>query len=304
MEKYIRSLLLLSLFLVSCAPRDVALVNEDERPQISQLGRKGKSKDKNANNSGLFFGHFALSAQLIERQAEALQVLRWALFPQQRGSADLFIQRSGEGTGEVLISVMGRGMKRSYQGYDLNRTEAWQIKMNLLDDGHKIGTIAAEGTSSHLVTMSQDMAYRVQAQDIEKKILITPLTENTFRIEYALKNMISAKKANKQDAATVDSQLDIEVKIVNQNEFQVKSTTLRSLVMPGNREYQLTLSEDFRTYFSDCVQVIGRAAMIGNKKNSELVFEDSSIRVSESKWTSVLAECSNRPLIDFTRLVE
>jgi hypothetical protein len=301
--------------LSACGPRDVKVVDDFTRLKIKSS--RGASKLKTTNEFVL--GNYALSSLLIEKQIEALEIVRLS-----RGNLDStktqYTVTAVEGSEANIADGKKQIILKSTQDVldFANSDGSWRNNLS------KVVAVSLAEKEGQLVALEAKASQsKTNLQSVENEKIYTNLTEENYLLtlkfneqnpELALLNLkiegtldvakgteVSANKFNLNVQISVDKDsLKSEiVKIVSSS---------ATIFYPGyaGKTFSLKLNGTDLTVNGSglCMAMNGAVdATTGNNSKFKIDLGQESIIVSDKKWTKTLATCGKRPDVDLSRFL-
>jgi hypothetical protein len=300
-----RTALVFSLGLGACTPRDVKVLSDADR---AQLDRNKAERSANGARSGATKDDLLMAAYLTERQAEALQMLTWVLDsssfnPTSDASLQLLVSASKADQRTVHLNFVNS--QKNYMTYKATTDGALHAHTDFVPgtSGAEIAgiQITAFGFSTYLQsTASKDT---VQATDINRELSLSPSIDKAdeFDVMYTTQTQLKITKASLADDRKVISVVTMRIRMDG------PTKKIELLSSSGNaRTYdrymlQQVSSTDLKFTFDVCAKVQGTVSVTG-KGPSTLKIDETGF--SAEAWTSALAPCETRPVLDWRRFLE
>lgn len=302
---FLTSLVSLSLLLSACQPEDKDLAGTPEvADKCPRCKIKGESQSKQQNRPNQTIGFFALSAIMVEKEVEAVQLVRLALGIDD-GVASGFVsdrKRSSEG----LVSFVSDSNSKNYD------TELGPFKTSVKKAfsatlGEKSAvTIDAEKFSQSVdrrnvknfvnwvenkydVTLSESVA-NPNEMDLILKSSGTFVLGNTFGISVPVPfDLMVVMRLDRNSLSTGSIKV---LKAENTFSFVNKGKTTTVKLSGENHEIVSN---------GKCYSLNGQSTILSDKAQKKIVYTDSSAEVPDSSFKTPAAACESRPTVDLSR---
>lgn len=295
------SLLVLSgvLFILSfsaCAPRDVDVASEQQR---NQFGRKG---DVNAaGETGFKLGNYSLAAHLVDRAAEAVQILRWTRDPEAR-AADRIVAAGSEDAAERRTLWSAESRKEDVTGFDVEEEKIVDSREALLTPSEgPFERWRMKVTAANRWRSRADGTLSLEAS--QRRHVIRVFEESTGdRVTVEVEGALVLSKGGKTETHPWTQKIEF-LAVKTTDGYAIRDLKASMNVASLKRDYALQAAS-LAVAFDGCLRVGGDATVTSGRKPVTLSFAGDRVAVTAGgSWSTALPECAKRPVIDLYRIV-
>lgn len=304
-----------ALLTSACTPQDKAVVDKNLRADIQaqnakKAGGKGGGFQKNGNEFSL--NDYGLSAFLVERQIEAVELVKLATGSLDATKTQYAVQKladNDKGLKQVKITSTKENLEYA------NEDGAWKIKATKtlnVTYSESNGDLGVEIKASGLkltADSTDKQRFYVNLTDNVYELALVPSKENTavYDLTVNIEGTLGGGKGsgNKNNAVTVKIKMQVEKASLLTSQVKIVSYEA-NMKYPGSND---------RTFNSDlkgsdvtmkveglCSEVQGTVkASAGPKKTYDVVLGNEQIQIKD--LTKKLATCGKRPTVDLSRLL-
>lgn len=303
-----------TVLLTACTPPDNPVVDPNTRSQIENQKSRSNSNNKGGTSSNsLRLFDYPLSSYLIERQIEAVELLKLAV-----GSADpvktlLKVDRAGAdemGVEKVFISTSTNQME--YENFEQN----WKYKTGQRYEG----TYSLEDGLLAAATIEGKNAQKMSADSLTKSKNYINLIDNSYKltattseddasllqveviIDGVLNGAIGAGNASHK--VDVKIQMTVDKESLSADRIRLVSSNV-NMTYPGTngRRFNSDLSsqEYFINYSGLCSSAEGTISGKAGPKDYQIEVNQDVIKIKN--WEKPWAACGKRPVIDLGRFL-
>lgn len=284
-----RLLLCVPLLFAACAPRDVDVASDADRARYSR-----KPETTATSENGFRLGNYSLAAHLIDRAAEAAQILRWSLQPETRSlKSETPAERRTLWSMENQLDAAGFDIEEE-KIVDLREAlvapadgpfERWQVKV----------------TQANRWRSRADESLRLETSQRRHLIRISEVPEG-YRVDVDVDGgLVLAKNGKSEIHPWVQSVSFLAVK--TDDGFELRELRGQMNVASLQRDYAIQ-ADRLAVVFEDCVRVTGDATITSGRRPATLSFQPDRLAVTDGgSWAMDLPACAKRPVIDLFRLI-
>lgn len=313
----IASGLVLALGLAACQPQDNEVVSKDQRASILSRNRRGGNSSQNQKGDfkpQVQLGAFGLSAFMMEKQGEVLQLLAAAKMSQGQNLGALTLLESSSADQEIQNLVVGsQDFKMKVAEFNLNQNSLWDVFVF-----RKNADKTVSGISAYL---KADAIHEVvEADKDEKSAQAVRLTESTASLSVKAESAESKAVSFTAQGSMVISKagivetlpykINVEMKVATADFKEeilkiTKSKVTLNLTRAGGSAMDVVIENrgDITFANSACPLVLGSATIVTDKKQKPVVFTTDKASVEGSQYSTKHAECGQRPVVDLRRVL-
>lgn len=309
-----------TLMVSACTPKDVPVTSPDVRNRIiEQNNRKNGGGKKIGASSEFRIGGFSSVAVLMDRQIEALEVIRLATAKER---AEKTQYQVGQRQSSEIKELNGYSIELTSQNEALNYTtdrgefkttlaKKWKVDVFSKDD--KVVSIKAVADKSITITDKLKAAKKSFLNVYENKIELNmkKIEAQTGGDLYEVVvtsdgNLIGTLDDNR-NKAVIKSEIKFKIDGRDLDGASIKVLDLEGFIVvtpEQGKETKSTINNASNTVNAEgsCNYVSGKIKFKSGDAEKQMILDDKKIIVEGSKYQISLAECSRRPTIDYTRL--
>lgn len=300
---FLTSLVSLSLALTACQPEDRDLAGTPEvSEKCPRCKIKGKPQTKQQNfPSARGPGFFALSAIMVEKQVEAVELVRLAMGLDDAATSGYMVDKSGANNAVTLVASNKPLQYQTEQG-----TFKTTVKQSL--------TAVVSATPVDAVLVSIEGKDLKQSVDRIGQKQYLNWTENS----YTLKLQESKKSADELDlslvsmgsfntaAGTSSFALRVNMRV---DRLSLQSGTVKvleatnSLTYMAKKETIINLIGTNHEIVNngECYSLNSVSTILTDKTQKKIVYADSAAQVADTTFKTSAAACESRPTVDLSR---
>ncbi len=306
----------LSLILMSaaCAPKDVEVIARGQRDKINQSKPGNKVA---AAGEVLDFGSFGLTAYLMEKQGEALQVLSTSNLTRMQAAGPYIVDEATPVANLQKILISAINFTNKMNDFSVVQNAKWRSIIERNDNGSIIGISAramgADGNVQLLAAtdsskFSDHKVVVFEAADVSMTVAADDATSSD--VSYISNGTLSISKFGTTEEMPFSLKIQMRVK---SNSFQESTLeiTRTNLAMTVTRFSGKVISAVAKSMpdqvilfknEKDCPAIVGKAAIDPKK---QIIFdENSAYVVGAGKYKTTHAACGGqRPTVDLSRLL-
>jgi hypothetical protein len=292
-------LLYILVGLSACTPRDVRVSSDGQKTKFED--RKGDDAKKAPNKDELL-----LATHLVERQAEALQILSWVADPasfNKNADATLQVVESGVQNNQWTQYFIFNSTQQKSQSTTATLTGSLQAQVTVSGTAEAPELQKIEVSSVGFAIYLQSQKDSVQVKDDKRQLVVTPAKDaaGEYDIFYTTETHLKVNKAGNSEERTLYPMVLMRARI----DWKTKSIEL--LNSSGSiRNYDRYMienisSQDLKITFDSCVKISGLVKAQGKSTVDLKVGEDA---FSVEGWSSSNAACAERPVVDLNRFLQ
>lgn len=301
---FLTCLVSLSLALTACQPEDKDLANAPEIAKCPRCKIKGQAQQKGypaGNNAARGPGFFALSAIMVEKEVEAVQLVRLALNLDDVATSGYTVVKSA--TNDTM-ELTADSKPLQYQ------TEQGTFKTTLKQlFKASVPATPADGVLVDIV--GTDLKQSVDR--IGQKQYLN-WTENAYSLKLSesaestdeLKLTLSSQGFFNTLAGSNSFALRVEMRI---DRLSLQSGTVKVIESKNNLTYmakretviELGGANHEIVNKGECYSLNSESTILTDKAKKKLVYKDSSVEVAGSSFKTSAAACESRPTVDLSR---
>jgi hypothetical protein len=301
---FLTSLVSLSLLLSACQPEDKDLAGD---PAVAERCRNCKIKGKpetKQNGAAKGPGFYALSAIMVEKEVEAVQMVRLALGLDDASTAGYAADFKRDLGTVTLVSDTKPLQYTTEQGgfkTTVRKTLTASVPVAPVDGvlvdlvGGDFMQTADRLEQKQYINWSED-SYTVKLQELKGRsdeLVLSLVTAGTFKtaaglVPYGLGIVMRLEKASLQSGT---------VKVLE------AKNRLAYMYKPGAKETVIELAGTNHEIVNNgqCYSLSSESVILTDKTKKKLVYKDSAAEVSDSSYKTSAADCASRPTVDLSR---
>ncbi|WP_374073744.1 hypothetical protein [Bdellovibrio bacteriovorus] len=304
-----------ALLTSACTPQDKAVVDKNLRADIQAQnarkagGKGGGGAQKNTNEFSL--NDYGLSAFLVERQIEAVELVKLATGSLDATKTQYAVEKladNDKGLKQVKITSTKENLEYA------NEDGAWKIKaqktlnVTYSESNGDLGVEIKASGLKHTVDATDKKRFYVNLTDNVYELSLTPSKDAAlYDLAVNIEGTLGGAKGsgNKNNAVAVKIKMQVEKASLLTSQVKIVSYEA-NMKYPGSND---------RTFNSDlkgsdvtmkveglCSEVQGTVkASAGPKKTYDVVLGNEQIQIKN--MTKKLATCGKRPTVDLSRLL-
>ncbi|MGZ3772008.1 MAG: hypothetical protein ACXVCP_17410 [Bdellovibrio sp.] len=311
-----------TLMISACTPKDKAVTDNDTRNKI--LEQQDYKKGGGKGPSGEFkIGGYSAVAVLMERQIEALEIIRLAT-SQERSEKTQYKVGAAQTSQENQTGVKNYSLEVTSNKEPLNYSVNSDEFKTSLSKLWKVDVASKDNKIISIKAVAEKSETKVDKLKVDKK---TSLNVNEDKIEIA---MIKAEAAAQSDAElyelTVTSEGHFDGSLDdNRSKGDIKSSlkfkidgrdlengkikaseidAVISVTPESGKESVNTIKGANNLVVADglCSSISGKIKFKSGNAEKTMDLDDQKVLVETTKYQVPLAECSHRPTVDISRL--
>lgn len=295
------SLAFLSMTMMSitaCAPRDVAVVSDADRAKF-----QGQKTGGGNTAAGTVFklGNYSLGAHMIERQAEAVQTLRYVLDPALAAREGRSVAAKRDVSGATMTEALNTKVTShfsvsSFSALDVAVKETAQAGKDALH----AWTLSGLSKSNWLST--EDAALKFELLDSNRDLLIEELAQaGQYHLVYQIAGKLDMTKGTATDSFPISQKYDFVVQRGDGDTYSVLSGTGSLTIVSLAKTFTTANTKPLSFTWDGCLKIKGETTMTSGRPVG-LVFTDTAFQVGTT-FMIPLEACEKRTTIDLYRLV-
>lgn len=298
------SLAFLSMMsITACAPRDVAIVSDADRAKF--LGQKNGGANT-AAGTVFKLGSYSLGAHMIERQAEAVQTLRWILDPSLASKEGRsVVAKPGNRVDEGSTVTEGLNTKAtthfSVSSRSLLDVTAKQLPQEGKDALH--GWTAAGFAQANWLS-TDDAALKFELLDGNRDLQIEELAQiGQYHLVYQVAATLNMENKDGKDSFPLAQKYDFVVQRGEGDSFSIVSGTgsLTITIAGSSKVFTTKNDKALKLSWGQCLNIEGQATMTSGRPVA-LVFTKDNFTVGTT-FQIPFEVCEKRTTVDLYRLV-
>lgn len=301
---FLTSLVSLSLLLSGCQPEDKDLAGTPEvANQCPRCKIKGKPQTKQQNNGARGPGFFALSAVMVEKQVEAVQLVRLAMGLDNSETSGFSVDNT---RGNGMVTLVSDSKPQEYQteqgGFktSVKKSLTASVPVNPTD-GVLVDIVA--GKFSQTVDRLEQKQYlnwnedsytlKLEESKAPDELILSMITAGTFRsaaglVPFGLGVVMRVDKASFKTG---------KIKVLeakNRMAYKFKPTSKETVIELQGTNHEIA-------YNGQCYSLNSESTILTDKAKKKLVYKDSAAEVVGSSFKTSAADCESRPTVDLSR---
>lgn len=296
--------------LAACTPRDVKVGTDDQRAKIRQLNNKGGNV--NQKNSGDFsLGNYSLSSLLMEKQIEAIELVKVAISGDAEARSTQYVVEAGQDRDDGAKTAKVTSV---YQGYTYQSNDAgWVAKASknidviyVMKDG-LLESLSATGVKVNSSVDNPD-AKKTYVNMFEDtyEVKATSVDAANLKIELKSAGSIAGSKGGKNVPNKVTIAVTVVVDKASLQTSDVKIVSMDAAMTypgPAGKTYNSNLKGGAQALNLSgmCNKLVGTVDGSAGPKNQYKVTFDAD-KITIKNWVKDLATCGKRPTVDLSRL--
>jgi len=292
-----------ALLTTACTPRDVKVVDGEVRAKILEKKNRGKS---GYVSTDFKIGAYAMSAFLMEKQIEAIELTRLALGHgdavktqyQVSSKSDAAVKiESTQGDLEYSNNNGGFKGKLSKQ-FDVTLTkESGELTMKAYDIKSSADSLDKAKNYLNLRESFYELTLKnVAGNDAVQEINVT--------IKGAIEGSLGAGKKTSNFSLSLVLNVDKASLAAHDVKINSINATSEYEASNGDRKFTTAIAGSNLALQADglCNKLNGSAAITTDKTKKVISFDGEVIKIGD-RWTQELATCGKRPTVDLSRLL-
>lgn len=304
-----------SLGITSCTPRDVRIADDSVRAKIRNLNPEPAPGQANKATGEFSMGNYALAAFLMERQVEAIELVKLTNQTLAANKTQFNVTPSVKDTnGVVTVSLTSNGVTKEYATPNQGtwKTKATKILKATFKEGD-IATLELQGadlTSTVRLASNENTFMKLQEDTYSLKV---SAAENPKDVKIVVQSSgtITGSKEGTPITNSITLQLSLWVDRESLSSEQV-------LISSVSAELQYPSPDKKKTFTSkingqalslkadgSCHVLAGKVVGAAGQAKFDVEFEGEMITITNNKgkkWNNGLASCGHRPTVDLSRL--
>ncbi|HEX7675697.1 MAG TPA: hypothetical protein VF412_16090 [Bdellovibrio sp.] len=303
------------LGLAACTPRDVKVVDDQTRLRINS--KKGGKTQKNGPGSEFKLGSYSMSAFLMEKQIEAVELIQLATKKQDAIKTEYTVTDladAADGSKQLTIGSSKDELNYSSAGGDWKGKGTKSLNAKITYAADKIQAITISGSN---VRSSVDSAanqktstnkYYVNLTETSYNLALTAKEDSTVVIEVNGTGNIAGAAGGKRavsDFSEFKISMVVDKASLDTTEVKILSATAQIKYKGGNgKDFSTNLSGKNLALNLDglCNTLVGSSTITSDRNKIAVSFDDKAVKVG-NKWSQELAACGKRPVVDLSRLL-
>ena len=295
-----------ALLTTACTPRDVKVVDDGTRIKILDKKSRGKA---GYNSTDFKIGAYSMSAFLMEKQIEALELVRLAVG--QGDAAKTQYQISDRSDSAVKITSTQDELQYQNDNGNYNGKMTKTFAATIVKEGDIVKSLSIKANG---IKSSSDA--------VGKKKNFLNLFENSYElalngvagndavaeIKVTIKGGIQGALGQQIKTSNFDLSLvlNVDKASLSTDDIKINSISATSTYDGSNtdRKFTTTIAGNNLALHAEglCNKLNGVAAITTDKTKKAVSFESDIIRIGD-KWSNKLADCGKRPTVDLSRLL-
>lgn len=301
---FLTSLVSLSLLLSACQPEDKDLANDpavaDKCPRCKI---KGKPQTKQQNNGARGPGFFALSAVMVEKEVEAVQLVRLAMGLDDAATSGYTVDATSKNGTVTLVSDSKPQQYQTEQGgfkTSVKKTITALVPANPTD-GVLVDIVAGNFSQSvDRVEQKQylnwnEASYTLKLQESKSpdELILSLITAGTFR-SAAGTSPFGLGVVMRLDKASFMTGTIKVLEAKNRLKYQGKPNSKDTVIELSGTNHEIVNN-------GQCYSLNSESTILTDRAKKKLVYKDSSAEVVGSSFKTSAADCESRPTVDLSR---
>lgn len=321
MKKQTLSLLALcSTFLMTgCTPPDNAVTDRDTCAKIRNCantkGARAGSQSRNSND-GFSLMNYPLTSYLVERQIEAVELIKLTTGSADPVKTQFKVDRAGmDKEANVEKVFINHANQITYANYEhdwkTNNIKSYEAVYRLEEGTLAFAEISKKGNSKFTTDSTSKSKHYVNLFDDTYVLMVSLDAQdaNVLNVDLNVVGTIAGAlgAANKTYPIGLKIKMQIDRGSLDSDRVRIiKSTANMTYPGPRNQTFNsdLTAEDLIVNYSGLCSYADGEAqAQAGPKNSYRVALSQDKIEVLGKRWERELAECGKRPLIDLGRFL-
>lgn len=295
-----------ALLTTACTPRDVKVVDGQVRAKILEKKNRGKGS---FNSTDFKVGAYAMSAFLMEKQIEAIELVRLSA-----GYGDAVkTQYQVSSKSEAAVKIESTQGDLEYAGgngaFKGKMSKSFDATVTKEAGALKALTIKAYDIKSSADSLDKDKNYlNLRESFYELNLANVAGSDTAVEINVTIKGSINGSLGQKGKTSnfSVSLVLNVDKASLAANDVKINSINATSTyeASNGDRKFTTAIAGNNLALQADglCNKLNGSAAITTDKSKKVISFDGDVIKIGD-RWTSQLATCGKRPTVDLSRLL-
>ncbi|MGE5085359.1 MAG: hypothetical protein ACM3MG_03605 [Bacillota bacterium] len=295
-----------TLLTTACTPRDVKVVDEGVRARI--LEKKNRSKS-GYNGTDFKIGAYAMSAFLMEKQIEAIELVRLAAGYGDAVKTQYQVSNKSEAAVKIESTQDDLEYKNSNGAFKGKMTKTFEATVSKEAGDLKSLNIKGNDIKSSADSLDKSKNYLNLREDLYELTLANvagndAAVEINVAITGSINGSLGAKGQTSHFTATLV--LKVDKASLATNDVKINSINATSEYEGSNagKKFTTTIAGSNLALQADglCNKLNGAAAITTDKSKKVVSFDGDVITIGD-RWTNGLATCGKRPTVDLSRLL-
>lgn len=295
--------------LAACTPRDVKVVDDQTRLRINS--KKGSKTQKNGPGGDFKLGSYSVSAFLMEKQIEAVELIQLATKKQDAIKTEYTVTDladAADGSKQLTIASSKDELDYTSSAANWKGKASKTLSASVAYASDKVQAISIKGTS---VKSSVDSADRqkvyVNLRENSYELTLTSVDEATAQVKMTVAGNISGSLGGKNTPSDFNLSVTMTVDKASLDTSDVKIlTSTATISYQGNNGKTFTTAIQGKNLALNvdglCNTLVGSSTITSDKNKIAVSFDDKAVKVG-NKWSQELAACGKRPVVDLSRLL-
>lgn len=315
-----------SLMVSACTPKDIPVTDPNTRAKILEQNNK-KNGGKNGPVIEFRIGGFSAVAVLLDRQIEALEVIRLATSKNRTEKSQYKVKQDsseikvGELAGYSTILTADKDTL-NYSGVDqgdfkASLSKTWKVDVLFKDD--KLVSISAVAEKSK-TTVDKTNANKKTYLNVEDEKLVVTLkkvesqsNDHLYELVATSEGKLNGSLEGNRNKGSLQSTLKFQFGI---QDLEYLQGTERSKIAASKLEGSITFTDEKGKENKNviaagenevnldglCSYVSGKVNFKSGSLQKNMILDDEKIVVETTKYKVPLAPCGHRPAVDLSRL--
>lgn len=302
-----------ALLTSACTPPDKAVTDAQTRLKIQSRGNRGKSGP--GQGKILKVGGYQISALLMDKQVEAIELVRLALqIDDGNKSRSKKVNKVESETGEtaqlsldtnslLFTNQQGDFALRSNKKLSTEFTkgadaDSWKLKVSAPAES-KLSLDRKSGSKAFVNFTENSFEVKAESQAGVDGVILVTLTSS---------GEMNGREGENSFNESFDIKVSIEVDKESLSQDEVKILKVASEAQVKNKEgkgFKTTIEGSGHTLKAEglCNTLIGVSAIKSDRSGKKVQFTDDQVKVDGTFFKVDLAECGKRPTVDLSRFL-
>lgn len=295
-----------ALLTTACTPRDVKVVDGPARAKILEKKNRGSA---GYNSTDFKIGAYSMSSFLMEKQIEALELVRLAVGQGDAAKTQYQISDRSENSVKISSTQDELSYQNSAGGYKGKMSKNFTVKIVKEGDVIKSLEITANGIRSSADSLDKKKNFlNLKENSYELALASADGNDAAAEIKVTIQGSIQGAIGQQAKSSNFDLSLvlNVDKASLSTDEIKINSISATSTYEGSNTDRKFTTSIAGRNLVLRaeglCNKLTGVAAITTDKTKKAVSFEADTIKIGD-RWTNGLAACGKRPTVDLSRLL-